>query len=306
MTIKHLKIFIKVAETQNMTLAASQLYLAQSTVSQAIRELEEHYEVALFSRLSKRLYITAAGKHLLAYARTVVAKFDQLEASMRKDSQIEHLRLGTTITVASCLLPSILNQLEKQCPHTEWFSLTANTAKIEEKILNNELDVGIVEGNIKSADLISLPLVDDYLVLACAAGHPLASKKEVTAADIESYPFVMRETGSGTRELFVNSLKQKGISIQVKVEAPFPEAMRNAILLNGCLAAISIRLLENEIKTGTVKIFRNRSGEWDRTFKLVYHKDTFVTPSISFLSHLLEEYKKPNDREIPNDCFLAL
>lgn len=306
MTIRHLKIFLKVAETQNMTLAASQLYLAQSTVSQAIRELEEHYGVALFSRLSKRLYITAAGKDLLAYARTVVAKFDQLESFMRKDSQIEHLRLGTTITVASCLLPSILNELEKHCPHTECFSLTANTAKIEEKILKNELDVGIVEGNIKSADLICQPLVDDSLVLACSAGHPLASKKEVTAADIASYPFVMREEGSGTRELFVNSLKQSGISIRVKVEAPFPEAMRNAILQNGCLAVISIRLLENEIKNGTVKIFRNRSGEWNRTFKLVYHKDTFVTESISYLSQLLQKYKNPDYLQTPGDGFLTL
>ena len=293
MTIRHLKIFMKVAETENMTLAASQLYLAQSTVSQAIRELEEHYGVALFSRLSKRLYITVAGKHLLTYARTVVSKFDQLEYSMRKDSQIEHLRLGSTITVASCLLPQLLNKLEVRCPYTEFFSLTANTAAIEEKILNNELDIGIVEGTIKSTDLISLPLVYDYLVLACAADHPLASKKEVISKELESFPFVMRETGSGTRELFLNSLKQKGISIRIKVVAPFPEAMRNAIIFNGCLAVMSIRLLENEMKAGTVKVFRNCSGDWDRTFKLVYHKDTFITKTISVLSNLLDEYKNP-------------
>ncbi|MCI1966830.1 MAG: LysR family transcriptional regulator [Oscillospiraceae bacterium] len=306
MTIRLLKIFIKVAETQNMTTAASQLYLAQSTVSQAIRELEEHYGAALFSRLSKRLYITEAGKHLLYYAKSVVSKFDQLEYSMRKDCQVEHLRLGTTITVASSLLPSILNQLKIHRPHTEWFSLTANTAKIEQKILKNELDVGIVEGEIKSPDLIRLPLVHDRLVLACAAGHPLAAKHEIGAADLEKYPFVMREKGSGTRELFLNTLKQKGISIQIKVEAPFPEAMRNAILYNDCLAAISIRLLENEIKAGTVKIFLNRSGAWDRTFKLVYHKDAFLTESISFLTDLLKKYKSPNKLEIANDRFLTL
>lgn len=306
MTIRHLKIFIKVAETQNMTSAASQLYLAQSTVSQAIRELEEHYGTSLFSRLSKRLYITEAGKHLLSYARAVVAKFDQMEYSMRKDSQVEHLRLGTTITVASCLLPFLLNQLKLHRPNTECFSLTANTARIEEKVLKNELDVGIVEGEIKSPDLISLPLVRDRLVLACAADHPLASKKEIAAADLEAFPFVMREEGSGTRELSLNTLKQKGISIRIKVEAPFPEAMRNAILLNGCLAVISIRLLENEIRTGAVKIFLNRSGTWDRTFKLVYHKDAFLTESISFLTELLRKYKSPNEMQIPDNRFLTL
>ena len=305
MTIRHLKIFIQVAETQNMTLAASQLYLAQSTVSQAIRELEQHYGVPLFSRLSKRLYLTEAGKHLLSYAKTVVTKFDQLEAAMRQDSQTEYLRLGSTITVASCLLPSILNRLEEKCPHTEWFSLTANTAAIEKKILNSELDVGIVEGDIKSPDLVSLPLLHDSLVLACAAGHPLASKKELTFEEIRPYPFVMREKGSGTRELFLNSLKQRGLSVKIKVEAPFPEAMLNAVLQNGCLAVLSIRLLEREIKAGRIVAFQNRSGQWDRTFKLVYHKDTFLKKSISFLSDLLKEYREPFGTG-PGERFLTL
>lgn len=304
MTIRHLKIFIKVAETENMTLAASQLYLAQSTVSQAIRELEEHYDVLLFSRLSKRLHITVAGKHLLAYARSVVAKFDELEFFMKKDSQIEHLRLGTTITVASCILPRLLNELEGKCPHTECFSLTANTATIEKKILKNELDVGIVEGEIKNSHLVTIPMVDDYLVLACPAGHPISLKKEVSSKDLEAFPFVMREKGSGTRELFINFLKQRGISIQIKLEAPFPEAMKNAILFNDCLAVISVRLLENEIKAGTIHVIRNSSGEWNRTFKMVYHKDTFITKSISALSQLLKSYKEPVFIESDNGSFL--
>lgn len=92
MTIRHLKIFVAVADTGQMSKAARLLYLSQPTVSQAIRELEEHYHVLLFERLSKRLYITEEGKRLLSHAREVLARFDHLEEQMLEPYEWEHLR----------------------------------------------------------------------------------------------------------------------------------------------------------------------------------------------------------------------
>ena len=108
MTIRHLKIFLTVAETGKMSLAAKQLYLTQPTISQAIRELEEHYNTRLFDRLSKRLYITEEGKHLMDLAQIAVRAFDELEHQMQSEAKIEHFRIGATVTVGSCLLPSLL------------------------------------------------------------------------------------------------------------------------------------------------------------------------------------------------------
>lgn len=93
MTIRHLKIFIAVAETGKMSTAAAQYYISQPTVSQAIKELEEHYGVLLFERISKKLYITEAGKNLFTYARMVVSQFDELEDNMLKGFS-EKLRIG--------------------------------------------------------------------------------------------------------------------------------------------------------------------------------------------------------------------
>ena len=86
MTVRHLKIFIAVADTGKMSQAAEQLYISQPTVSQAIRELEEHYHVQLFERYAKKLYITEAGRHLLGLARVAVEQFDRLEEEMSGDS----------------------------------------------------------------------------------------------------------------------------------------------------------------------------------------------------------------------------
>lgn len=127
MTIRHLKIFLKVAETGNMSLAAKQLYLSQPTVSQAIRELEEHYDTQLFERLSKRLFITDAGKELLLYSRQVLHDFDKLEQGMVSATHHETLRIGASVTVGTCLLPFFLQDLKKEHPQVVTTNCVTNT-----------------------------------------------------------------------------------------------------------------------------------------------------------------------------------
>jgi len=293
LTIRHLKIFITVAETGKMSLAAKKLYLSQPTISQAIHELEEHYNTRLFDRLSKRLYITEEGRHLLKMAYTAVSSFDNLELQMQSETQVEHFRIGATVTIGSCLLPSLLESFQKQRPFVDTFSFISNTQTIENKLLKSELDVGIVEGVIKSPDLISLPLVEDSLVLACSSDHAFAAFRSFTPQDLEGLDFVMREKGSGTRALFEDYLHANHIQICCRVEAPYPEAMKNAVLYNHCMAVISVRLIEEEIQKGTIHMLRHPENAWDRTFNLVYHKDKIISDSILLLKELLLQCRKP-------------
>ncbi len=293
MTIRHLKIFLAVAETGKMSLAAKALYLTQPTISQAVHELEEHYHTQLFDRLSKRLYITESGQKLLELARSVVHAFEDLEARMQDDTKIEHFRIGATVTVGSCLLPSLLENFRQRMPLVDTCSFIGNTATIEEKLLRSELDAAVVEGVIKSPDLISIPMVEDYLVLACASGHPFAVFHSFQPKDLEGMDFVMREKGSGTRALFEEYLQENHIQIRCRVEAPFPEAMKHAILYNHCLAVISVRLIEEEVLKGTIHMLPHPENAWNRTFNLVYHKDKRLTNSMIDLKNLLLEYRRP-------------
>ena len=293
MTIRHLKIFLTVAETGKMSLAAKQLYLTQPTISQAIRELEEHYNTRLFDRLSKRLYITEEGKHLMDLAQIAVRAFDELEHQMQSEAKIEHFRIGATVTVGSCLLPSLLEDFLLRRPALDTFSFIGNTATIDEKLLRSALDVGIVEGIIHSPDLISIPMVEDFLVLAYSKDHPFASLRSFVPSDLEGMDFVMREKGSGTRALFEDYLRANRIRIRCRIEAPLPEAMKHAILSNHCLAVISVRLIEEELQKGTIRMLPHPENAWNRTFNLVYHKDKLLTDSIIHLKNLLLQYRKP-------------
>ena len=112
MTIRHLRIFIEVVKNGNMSAAASKLFISQPTVSQAIRELEEHYGVLLFDRLNRRLYITDAGKRLFSYAKSVVKQFDDLEERMLNINKKGRIKIGSTITIGECLLSDVLLDLQ--------------------------------------------------------------------------------------------------------------------------------------------------------------------------------------------------
>src|SRR5690554_5390009 len=191
MTIRHLRIFIEVVESGKMSTAAKRLFISQPTVSQAIKELEEHYGGLLFDRLSKKLYITAKGKKLISYARNVVKQFDDMEEMMLQENYVEKFRIGATMTVGNCILGEVIKNFKKINPHIEIYSYVGNTRDIEEKLLASELDIGIVEGKVKSPDLISIPEVDDFLVLICSINHPFAKKKIIKIKDLENQKFAM-------------------------------------------------------------------------------------------------------------------
>ncbi len=294
MTIRHLRIFVEVAETGKMSAAAERCFLSQPTISQAIRELEEHYHVRLFERFSKKLYITKAGEQLLQYARSVLSQYDILETNMQEFCSGSQLRLGATITVGACLLSSILNDLKDRHPALHIYSCVANTHLIEQKLLNSELDVALVEGQIESPSLIKIPVVDDFLVLAMSKNHPLAQKKQIHVQDLAFHEFVIREKGSGTRKLFEDYLEKHHVSCRFALEATCLDAIKNAVLYNGYLSAISVRLVEQEVQKDRIHIVRNQEADWNRSFYLVYHKDKFFSEPMRTLEELMQSYKRPD------------
>ena len=299
MTLRHLNIFVAVADYGSMSAAAAHLYLSQPTVSQAIRELEKHYNGLLFERLGKKLYLTERGKLLLPRARELVHQFEETEELMLNQGQSSTLKLGSTITVGTCLTPFLIPELQKSCPEVKVSSYVSNTRKIEQKLLRSELDVGIVEGEILSSDLIVLPIVEDCLVLAVGKEHPLYERKILKVQDLNDQQFAMREQGSGTRQLFEDYAERHQISFQTVWEANSPRTLLNAVLYDRVLSVMSLRLMYHEVQHESIHVFRNENGEWNRKFKLVYHKNKFLTPSIHELERILHSYQNV---EIPKNA----
>lgn len=116
MTVRHLEIFIAVADTGKMSLAAKQLFISQPSVSQAIKEIEEYYNIKLFERLSKKLFITEQGIQLLNHARYLVEGFDKMEQKMYQINEKPVLRVGGTVTVGVRLMSILVTEFEEYYP----------------------------------------------------------------------------------------------------------------------------------------------------------------------------------------------
>lgn len=208
-TIRHLRIFIAVAEAGKMSLAAKSLYIAQPTVSQAVAEIEAEYSVRLFDRLSKKLRITQQGRQLLAYARRIVSLFDEMERDMRDASSPSLLRVGATVTVGAGLLPQLAARHESSQPQAQIQAYVDNTQVIEQMLLRGELDLALVEGSISSPELLTEPVAEDELTLACGLDHPLAGQSCVRPEQLEGQAFILREQGSGVRARFEQYLEDR-------------------------------------------------------------------------------------------------
>lgn len=290
MTLRHLKIFVMVVEMGKMSAAAKKLYITQPTVSQAIKELEKHYGVLLFERIGKKLYITDAGRQLLSQAHLVLHQYTEMEESMANQWNKEILRVGSTITIGSCLLPPVIHQLHQEYSNLKTFGYVNNTERIEEKILRAELDIAIVEGTIKSKEINCFPIMKDELVIACGAGHPFSQKKNITDLDLHDQFFVMREKGSGTRELFEKYLYEKSISFEISWEVTSSESIKEVLKINEGISAISIRLIEKELRSGELCAFTNEKKEWQRDFLIIYHKHKHIGRGMKALIDLLRNF----------------
>ena len=287
MTIRHLKIFIAVAETGKMGLAAKQLYIAQPTVSQVIADMEDAYGVKLFERLSKKLYITEEGIQLLSYARHIVTLFDEMERNLRNASSHILLRVGATITVGSCVLAGIIKRYEEQRTNAQVQVFVDNTRLIEKMLLESELDLALVEGSIQSPELLVQPVMEDELVLVCSVNHPFAGRKMVYAEDLKGQNFILREEGSGTRALFEHYLLQHGVEIHPKWVCHSSDSILNAVCGGQGLTVISRLLVQNGIKAGKLCILPLEDARLTRNFNSVYHKNKFLSPALTdFIAEL--------------------
>ena len=292
MTLHHLRVFIKVAECGSVSAAARECHLAQPTVSQLIKELEDFYAARLFERLSKRLYITEEGRRLLSRAKEVAGAYERLEYDMSPDKRRDRLCIGSSVTVGMCLMPSLVKRFGAARPETEIYSYVNNTQTIERMLLGSELDVAVVEGRVRSKDLLSFHCRDDYVALFCSAAHPFAARESVTLGELCCEPFVLRERGSGTREIFENFMEERGRRIKVKWEVACFDATLRAVVEEGCIGVASVRLLAPHLKSGAVRGICRADGEWDRVFSFIYHKDKFITEDIKRVASIALDGKE--------------
>lgn len=280
MKIRHLRVFIAVADTGSMTRAAKIFFISQPSVSQTIMELKSYYDVRLFERLSKKLYLTDEGRQLLSYARHIIASFDKMEENMKATLQASRIKIGASITIGTSILSSLVSQFTDNNPGIEIESVVDNTTIVEDMVLKSQLDFGLVEGPIHSPDIISKPFMDDELIIICGKQHFFKGKKYITVEELSQADLILREKGSGTRELLENAMNSKGQNLNIKWVCNNSEAIKNAVISNIGISVISQMSVEEELINGKLFHIKSKQLQLNRKFNIIYHKDKYISKPI--------------------------
>lgn len=282
MTPRFFRIFIAVAEEKTMHGAARRLYISQPSVSQAISDFEKEHGVRLFDRLSQRLYITDTGKELLNYAYRIANLYEETEQMLQRNGHLSRIKIGTSVSVGTCLIYDILDSLKEAHPEIEISMVINNTSIIESLLLESKIDVGVVEGSITNKELLCHSVCEDELIIVAPPSHHLLSTKEpCTIESIRNEVFISREKGSNDRNQFEQFLHKQNIEVRKTWISSNTETIKNAVLHGYGIAILSKMVVQKELLQGTLVQVPIKDVSIKRDIRFVYHKDKFITKELS-------------------------
>ena len=289
MTLRHMKIFVTVYQNKGITSASQILHLAQPSVSLAIRELEEYYGIHLFERIGRRIYPTECGKDFYGYALHIVSLFDEMETKVRNWDAIGTLRIGASVTIGTHLLPGILKRASILYPDLTIKVLINNSTYIEEHLMDNTIDVGLIETRPELPDLVYEPFMKDNLCANVPPGHPLCQKRSITLSHLAQYPMLMREKGSAGRELLDACFALEQVTVHPIWESSSTQAIVKGVAAGIGVAVLPYLLLEKDIQEHTVDQV-TITPPLKRDFNIIYHKSKYLTTNMHGFINACKKY----------------
>jgi len=278
MTLEQLRIFAAVADKQHVTQAARELNLTQSATSAAIAALEGRYGVKLFDRVGRGIVLTHTGRAFLTEARAVLSRACGAEQVLRDLAGLKtgKLVLAASQTVANYWLPARLQAFQAAYPGIEVDVRIANTERVAVDVRESVADIGFIEGDIDDGALSARRIDGDALVVVVGPRHPFARQKKLSSDWMRQTPWILREVGSGTRAMFEQTLKKRGLRLSdLKVQLASNEAIRTAVESGLCATAISDLVVDKSVAAKTLSRIDGELAK--RAFYILRHKERHVS-----------------------------
>lgn len=289
-TLRQLEVFLAVARTQNISRAAETLAMSQSAVSGSLADLEGHFDLKLFDRIGKRIQLNEFGKALRPKAQALIEQAGALEHALRRHSDIGRIQLGATLTIGNYLAVELMAKFMREQPGAQVTLEVANTAEIVQKIANFELDIALVEGEISHPDLEVSVWREDELSVFCAPTHPFAQKKMLSDSELLEATWILRETGSGTRQTFDRALHGLLPELNVMLELQHTEAIKRAVEAGLGIGCISRVALGDAFQRGSLVPLRVPDRDFRRNFYFVIHRHKYRSAGIQRWLSLCREH----------------
>ncbi|MBB6453679.1 DNA-binding transcriptional LysR family regulator [Salirhabdus euzebyi] len=308
MNLEHLKVFYTAATKKNFSETAKILHLSQPSVSLQIRQLEDHLNIKLFERTTKKISLTPAGELLFQNADKILKLVNQAEKEIELLSESVHgeLLVGASRTIGEHVLPYVLGQYIKEYPQVNIRLRILNSQNIIEHLKNKEINIGFIESMISYPDFVQKPFLEDELVLIAPQNysHILISDNNFIAPnDLFSLPIILREQGSGTRQVVEEHLRKNNLDpskLNVILELENTESIKSAVESGMGVSIISKSAIRKELQLKSLKAISIEGITLNRQFYSVYDQDDLSIQSESFLSFITKYFgdsKNKNDYE---------
>ncbi len=290
-TFRQLQIFESVARLLNFSRASEELHLTQPAVSMQIKQLEDAVGIPLFEQMGKRIFLTQAGEELYQHSHII--------SRQMKDAQeaIESLREGVSgrldiaiISTAKYFAPTLLPRFCELHPAVQLKLSVNNREGIVHQLMHNEVDLVIMGQPPEALGVVTEPFARNAHIIVAPPHHPLASMKSLTLARVAEEPFLLREKGSGTRQLLERFLSSHGLMVNARMEMSSNETIKQATIAGMGIAFLSEHTVSLELETRRLIVLPVPGLPIVRDWYLVHHKEKRLSPvARAFKQFLLEQ-----------------
>lgn len=281
-SLRQLEVFLAAAHYENITRAAQSLSMSQSAASSALKELEQQFDIQLFDRVGKRLQLNELGRLVRPQAEALLAQAQELEVSLQQHQQPGNLKVGATLSIGNYLAVNIMARYMADQPDARVTLDVENTAAIARKVLNFELDIGLVEGEIQHPELEVIPWREDELVVFASPDHPLVTAGEpLDDQALKSASWILRESGSGTRQTFDRIMSGILPELNVQLELQHTEAIKRAVEAGMGLGCLSRVTLQDAFNRGSLVALDVPHRDTHRLFYFILHKQKYRGAGVS-------------------------
>ncbi len=298
-TLQQLRILKAVATEKNFTKAASVLYLSQPSLSKQIRILEKNLDTLLINRERNKISLTESGKVLLQYSNRILALCEESCRAVvdLKNGDRGNLTVGASQTIGTYLMPRILALFAQNYPQIDLKVQVNSTRIIAKKIINREIDIAVVGGEISDdlkKNLTIQPFVYDELSLIISKSHPFAKKKQINKEDLYCLDFITLNSNSTIKKFIDNILSQSQIEtkqLKTILQLNSIEGIKTAVSLGLGAAFVSSSAIEKETKLKTIAIIKIENLKINRKLSIISNPECYKSKAFEFFFNELTRLK---------------
>lgn len=282
-TLRQLEVFAEVLKSGSTTQASVMLALSQSAVSAALTDLEGQLGVQLFDRVGKRLVVNEHGRLLYPRALALLEQTIEIEQLFREDNGA--IRVYASSTIGNYILPAMIARYRHDFPDLPLELSVGNSQDVINAVLDFRVDIGLIEGPCHSTEIISQPWLEDELVVFAAPDNPLTHQPPTLEA-LANAPWILRERGSGTREVLDHLLLAHLPHFQLVMELGNSEAIKHAVRHGIGISCLSRRVVAEQLASGALVELPVPLPPLRRTLYLIRHRQKHISNALQrFLSY---------------------